>query len=63
MDEIDSRVGPKRGFKLFERISKVRLLEKSFEKGKEMTHTLKLKRDVIYAEYDKEIEELFKERR
>lgn len=63
MDEIDSRVGPKRGFKLFERISKVKLLAKPFEKGKEMTHTLKLKRDVIYDAYDKEIKELFKERR
>jgi len=63
MDEIDSRIGPKRGFKLFERISKVKLLVKPFEKGVEMTHTLKLKRNVIYDEYDKDIKELFKERR
>ncbi len=63
MDEIDSRVGPKRGFKLFERINKARLLARPFEKGKEMTHTLKLKRNVIYEQYDREIKELFKERR
>ena len=63
MDEIDFRVGPKRGFKLFERINKVKLLAKPFEKGVEMTHTLKLKRNVIYDEYDKDIKELFKERR
>jgi long-chain acyl-CoA synthetase len=63
MDEIDSRVEPKRGFKLFERINKVKLLAKPFEKGVEMTHTLKLKRNVIYDEYDKEIKDLFKERR
>lgn len=63
MDEIDSRVGPKRGFKLFERINKVRLLARPFEKGKEMTHTLKLKRNVIYEQYDREIKELFKELR
>jgi long-chain acyl-CoA synthetase len=63
MDEIDSRVGPKRGFKLFERINKVKLLLRPFEKGVEMTHTLKLKRNVIYDEYDKDIKELFKERR
>ncbi len=62
MDEIDSRVGPKRGFKLIERINKLKLLAKPFEKGKEMTHTLKLKRDVIYDEYDGVIKELFKER-
>jgi long-chain acyl-CoA synthetase len=52
----------KRGFKLFERINKVKLLAKPIEKGIEMTHTLKLKRNVIYDEYDKEIKELFKER-
>ncbi|MEE9305902.1 MAG: long-chain fatty acid--CoA ligase, partial [Spirochaetia bacterium] len=63
MDEIDSRVGPKRGFKLFERINKVRLLARPFEKGKEMTHTLKLRRNVIYEQYDREIKELFKELR
>jgi long-chain acyl-CoA synthetase len=63
MDEIDSRVGPKRGFKLFERISRVKLLAKPFEKGEEMTHTLKLRRNVIYDEYGKEIKELFQERR
>jgi long-chain acyl-CoA synthetase len=63
MGEIDCRVGPKRGFKLFERINKVKLLSEPFQKGREMTHTLKLKRDVIYEEYDKEIKELFKERR
>jgi long-chain acyl-CoA synthetase len=62
MDEIDTRVAPKRGFKLFERINKVKLLAKPFEKGKEMTHTLKLKRNVIYDEYDRDITELFKER-
>ena len=56
-------VFPKRGFKLFERINKVKLLAKPFEKGVEMTHTLKLKRNVIYDEYDKDIKELFKERR
>jgi long-chain acyl-CoA synthetase len=63
MDEIDSKIGPKRGFKLFERINKIKILVKPFEKGVEMTHTLKLKRDVIYDEYDREIKELFKELR
>ena len=63
MDEINQRVSPKRGFKLFERVNKVRLLEHPFERGKEITHTLKLKRDVIGDLYKKEIAELFKERR
>jgi len=63
MDEINERVSPKRGFKLFERVNKVRLLERPFERGKEITHTLKLKRDVIGDLYKKEIAELFRERR
>ncbi len=63
MDEINERVSPKRGFKLFERVNKVRILERPFERGKEITHTLKLKRDVIGDLYKKEIAELFKERR
>jgi long-chain acyl-CoA synthetase len=63
MDEINMRVSPKRGFKMFERVNKVRLLARPFERGKEITHTLKLKRDVISELYKKEIAELFKERR
>jgi long-chain acyl-CoA synthetase len=63
MDEINERVSPKRGFKLFERVNRVRLLLRPFERGKEITHTLKLKRDVITEFYKKEIAELFKERR
>jgi long-chain acyl-CoA synthetase len=63
MNEIDSRVGPKRGFKLFERVNRLKLLPRPFEKGTEMTHTLKLRRDVIDEHFSREIGELFKERR
>jgi long-chain acyl-CoA synthetase len=63
MNEIDSRVGPKRGFKLFERVNRLKLLPRPFEKGTEMTHTLKLRRDVIDEHFKAEIGELFKERR
>jgi long-chain acyl-CoA synthetase len=63
MDEINTRISPKRGFKLFERVNKVKLLVRPFERGKEITHTLKLKRDVISELYKREIAELFKERR
>jgi len=63
MNEIDSRVSPKRGFKLFERVNRIRFLARPFEKGKEITHTLKLRRDVITDLYEKDIKELFKERR
>jgi long-chain acyl-CoA synthetase len=63
MNEIDSRVGPKRGFKLFERVNKIKLLPRPFEKGTEMTHTLKLRRDVIGELYKKEIDSMFAQRR
>jgi long-chain acyl-CoA synthetase len=63
LGEIDSRISPKRGFKLFERINKIKILGGPFEIGKEMTHTLKLRRNVIYEDYDRDIKELFRERR
>ena len=60
MDEINARINPKKGFKLFERIHKAKLLAKVFEPGDEMTHSLKLKRNVIEEKYVKEIMALFK---
>ncbi|MBN2533738.1 MAG: AMP-binding protein [Spirochaetales bacterium] len=58
-DEINSKVNIKKGFKAFERIFKLTLLKVPFEAGRELTNTLKLKRDVINNMYKKEIEELF----
>jgi long-chain acyl-CoA synthetase len=59
MGDINSLVGPKRGFRLFERVNGVHLLPKVFEQGVEMTNSLKLKRDVISEKYKKEIAALF----
>ncbi len=59
MGEIGSRVNPRRGFKLFERINRIRLLPEPFEVGTQITHTLKLKRNVIADMLAHEIEELF----
>jgi len=59
MNDINSLISPKRGFKLFERINRVHFLAEPFEIGVEMTHTLKLKRDVINERYKKEIASLF----
>ncbi len=63
MEEINGLVSHKRGFKLFERINKIQLLANPFQPGVEMTHTLKLKRDVISELYRKQIAALFAERR
>jgi len=63
MEEVNNLVSHKRGFKLFERINRIQILTKPFQPGVEMTHTLKLKRDVISGLYKKEISSLFAERR
>jgi long-chain acyl-CoA synthetase len=63
MEEVNNLVSHKRGFKLFERINRIQILTKPFQPGVEMTHTLKLKRDVISGLYKKEIASLFAERR
>ncbi len=57
--EIASRINMQKGFKPFERIAKFRILDTEFIKGVEMTHTLKLRRDVIAEKYKKELESLF----
>ena len=59
-DEINSRVNGKRGFRLFERVFRFKLIQKHFEVGQELTiGTQKLKRDVVSQMYRKEITELF----
>ena len=59
-DEIHNRVSPQNGFKPFERIYRIKLLAKPFQVGRELTQTLKMKRNVINELYAKEIKELFK---
>lgn len=59
-NEIQELVNAKNGFKAFERIFRFRLLPKEFEVGVEMTHSLKLRRNVIEKIYKNEIKELFK---
>lgn len=59
LGEINQLVSPKRGFKLFERINRVKLRATAFEEGKELTHTLKIKRSVVSDLYRDEIKALF----
>jgi len=63
MDEVNELISPKRGFRLFERINQIHLIPKPFEKGVELSHTLKVKRNVINEMYAQEIADLFKVRR
>ncbi len=58
-NSIQSLVNPQNGFKHFERIFRFKLLDNSFEAGKELTQTMKLRRSVIDELYKKEIRQLF----
>jgi len=59
-NEIQAQVNTKSGFKNFECVFRFKLMEKPFEVGRELTQTLKLRRNVINDLYSKEIKELFK---
>ncbi len=58
-NEVQSRVNAKNGFKSFERIARIALLDRSFAVGEELTHTQKMRRHVIAAQYAGRIARLF----
>ena len=58
--EINSLVSVNTGFKPFEKVVQFALLEKPFEKGDELNNTLKVVRHVVYAKYDKLIQDIYK---
>jgi len=58
-EEVRRLVGASSGFKPFERIATMDLLEKPFEVGDELTMTFKLKRHVIAEKYDAKIMAMF----
>ncbi len=57
---IKSKINEKNGFRDYERISYFRLIPKPFEAGNELTHSLKMKRDVIFENYKNIIDNMFK---
>jgi len=59
-NEIQNQVNTKSGFRHFECIFRFKLLPQPFEVGKELTHTLKIRREVVYHKYHHEIDSLFK---
>ena len=58
-DEIQKQISPQNGFKPFERIFRFALLSCPFEVGKELTHTLKIRRAVVNKYHKKVIASLF----
>ena len=59
-DEVQSRVNAKNGFKSFERIARIAVLDRPFDVGDQLTHTLKMRRHVIAAQNEQRIADLFK---
>lgn len=59
-EEIQLLISASNGFKAYERIFRFHLLKTPFEVGKELTHTMKLRRDVVNKAYKKEIAGLFR---
>jgi len=60
-DIIKSKVTGETGFKAFERVTGFYIMHKEFEKGKEMTETMKIKRNIVFDLYKTEIEHLYHE--
>jgi long-chain acyl-CoA synthetase len=58
--EVQSLVNAKTGFKAFECIFRFKLLSKEFKAGVEMTHSLKIRRNIVEKIYKNEIKELFR---
>ena len=57
--EIKNKINERNGFKDYERIIFFTLISKPFEPGNELTHSLKMKRNVIADNYKNLIEKMF----
>ncbi|XDD50103.1 long-chain fatty acid--CoA ligase [Leptospira sp. WS92.C1] len=57
--EISKMISDQNGFKSFERIGGFSLLDRSWEKGEELTAKLSLKRFVITEKYSKQIDRIY----
>jgi len=58
-EEIDELINPRTGFKIFERINRIALLEKPFEVGIELSAKQEIMRHKLDGLYKKEIRSLF----
>ncbi|MDX2494334.1 MAG: AMP-binding protein [Desulfuromusa sp.] len=58
--EINRMLHPKHGFKPFEKLQNIHLMDKEFKMGEELTNTLKKKRHVIETKYREVISRLLK---
>ncbi|MBE7438030.1 MAG: AMP-binding protein [Spirochaetales bacterium] len=56
---VKDKISSSNGFKAFEKVTGFALLPREFEKGKEMTETMKIKRNVVFDLYAREIDEIY----
>jgi len=56
--DINNMLSPKKGFKPFEKLSNIHLLEEEFKQGEELTNTFKKKRHYIEKKYKELIDRL-----
>jgi long-chain acyl-CoA synthetase len=59
-EEIKSRISDKNGFKNFEKVTNFHLLAREFQVGDELTQTMKVRRNVVFDKYAKEIDGLYR---
>ncbi len=57
---IKSKINEKNGFRDYERIIFIKLIKDPFEPGRELTHSLKMKRDIIINKYKNIINDMYK---
>ena len=58
--EIKDRVSEKAGFKNFEKVTTFAVIPDEFKIGEELTQTLKVRRNVVFDKYAKQIDEMYK---
>ena len=58
-NEVNELISASNNFKIFERISKFKLLTNEFEVGKELSIKMDIARHKVNKIYEKEIKELF----
>jgi len=58
--EIKDRVSDKAGFKNFEKVTTFAVIADEFKIGDELTQTLKVRRNVVFEKYARQIEEMYK---
>lgn len=59
-DVIKDKISGGHGFKTFEKVTGFSIMHKDFEKGKEMTETMKIKRNVVFDMYKDRIDAIYK---